>query len=577
MGVVMMVEEKENLYALLRDSGNVLGISRSTMVALEAMIDVIKSLKCSADNVEEIYQEFVDAVNSSQPKVVPLMRLIKEFEWELKTYRNADLQERRTQAVNILERKLKGYKSSIKKLIETGAPLIRDGEMIVVHMASYMVTRLLIRAKQVLHRNFKVIVLDQLAVRSREAISALTEVGIEHITVPARDLGHYLEGSSKLIAAAATITKDHKIMAAAGTTNIVNSCKLNRVPAYMLTPSYHFYNRSYKDLNIHKESKSICDGNCQYDLTSHSHDILDMDRFDFFVTEHGIMKNEEYMARYGGEERSYRGQRPVEAHIGEIKEEEMKILQGNKIKNTLGYHVKKGYNIAELANQYIKQWEEKRLERDKMKDSQHLPPCICLSRKIGVGSLEIAGVLSEMVGYPVINREILEHIANSANLSDKTVHLFDGRYPGKLREFVSMAFGEKSFVQSDYTKHMFDVVFSMAGLGPAIFVGRGIHLALPRDRVLAVRIVSSRESRIERIVNASNISNEQAEDIINKVDREQGAFFRNVYRKKGVSADEFDLVISADHIRDARLAAELITLSFQKKFGEIEGLSEAAN
>ena len=252
-------------------------------------------------------------------------------------------------------------------------------------------------------------------------------------------------------------------------------------------------------------------------------------------------------------------------------------VHSDSAKYKLGYHVKKGYSIADLANQYIKQWEEKRLERDSKKEPQLLPPSICLSRKIGAGATEIAGVLSEMAEYPVINREILEHIADEANLSDKTVRLFDGRYPGKLREFISMAFGEKSFVQSDYIKHMFDVVFSMAGLGPAIFVGRGIHLALPRDRVLAVRIVSSRESRIKRIVRVANISEVRAEEVLDQVDREQGAFFKNVYGKKSAPVDEFDLVINCDHIQDGRLAAELISLSFQKKFGQMEGLSEAAN
>jgi len=189
----MKAEEKENLYGLLRDSGDVLGTSRATMVALGAMIDVVKS---------------------SQPKIVPLLQLIREFERESKAYLNADLQDRRKQAVEILERKLKSYRASIKRVIETGTPLVQDGEMIVVHMASYMVTNLLIRAKQALKRKFKVIILQQLVVRSKQAINALTDVGIEHIIAPAHDLGHYLESSNKLFAAAATITKDRKVMAA---------------------------------------------------------------------------------------------------------------------------------------------------------------------------------------------------------------------------------------------------------------------------------------------------------------------------------------------------------------------------
>ena len=294
----MKAEEKENLYGLLRDSGDVLGTSRATMVALGAMIDVIKSLKCSEDNVGELYQEFVDVVKSSQPKIVPLLQLISEFERESKADLNADLQDRRKQAVEILERKLKSYRASIKRVIENGTPLVQDGEMIVVHMASYMVTNLLIRAKQALKRKFKVIILQQLVVRSKQAINALTDVGIEHIIAPAHDLGHYLESSNKLFAAAATITKDRKVMAAAGTANIVNSCNLNGIPAYLLAPSYHFFNGTCDELNIHEANEEICDEDCQYNLMSHSHDLLDVNRFDFFINEHGIMEKEAFMAQY---------------------------------------------------------------------------------------------------------------------------------------------------------------------------------------------------------------------------------------------------------------------------------------
>ena len=72
-----------------------------------------------------------------------------------------------------------------------------------------------------------------------------------------------------------------------------------------------------------------------------------------------------------------------------------------------------------------------------------MPPTICFSRKIGVGALEIADILAEQTGYRVVDSEILEHIANQAKLSEKTVALFDERYPGQIGELLSFAFREK--------------------------------------------------------------------------------------------------------------------------------------
>ena len=238
-----------------------------------------------------------------------------------------------------------------------------------------------------------------------------------------------------------------------------------------------------------------------------------------------------------------------------------------------GFHIVKGQNTTGLAGHNIRQWDERRLESIKGYGEEKLPPTICFSRRIGAGALEIAEIFASMLGCPVINREIIDHIADEAELSDKTVRLFDGRYPGKLREFVAMAFGEKSFVQSDYNKHLFNVVFSLAGMGSNVFVGRGIHLVLPRDRVLAVRITASREFRVRRIMDGMDLSLDQAELVLDRVDDEQRAFFRNVYGKKTAESGEFDLIINRDHIRDSRIAAKIISLAYGQKFG-IDGKGE---
>ena len=75
--------------------------------------------------------------------------------------------------------------------------------------------------------------------------------------------------------------------------------------------------------------------------------------------------------------------------------------------------------------------------------------------------------------------ELLEHIAQEAKLSQKTVAYFDKRYPGYLKEFAAFLFAKKSFIKSDYNRHLCNVVISLAGLEPTIFVGRGTHLILP--------------------------------------------------------------------------------------------------
>ena len=239
---------------------------------------------------------------------------------------------------------------------------------------------------------------------------------------------------------------------------------------------------------------------------------------------------------------------------------------------TPGTYGKTRPNAAELADRYIREWEEKRLTKKNMASGPMIPAAICFSRKIGVGALEVADILAEKIGYRVVDREILEHIASQAKLSEKTVALFDECYPGKINEFLSFVFGEKAFIKSDYARNLFSAVYSMAGLEPTIFVGRGAHLLLPRNRVLAVRCICSKEHRISRLAKIFHVPETEAESKLAHIDKEQKDFFKSVYGKKDASPYEFDMIINFDYITQPQWAAEIVAQAFKAKFG-----SETAN
>lgn len=232
-----------------------------------------------------------------------------------------------------------------------------------------------------------------------------------------------------------------------------------------------------------------------------------------------------------------------------------------------GMYAKKTAGAAELAESFVLDWEKKRLEELKsQKGTATIPFTVCFSRKIGVGALEVADFLAEKTGYRVVDREILEYMARESKCSEKIIGLFDERYPGKLAEFLYLAFGERSFIQSDYTRHLFSAVIASAGLGPSIFVGRGCHMVLPRDRVLAVRFIASMARRVERLSEILELTEEEAERILDQTDREQRDFFRKVYGKKEARAEEFDIVINLDYVTDVDGAANIVKEAFRTRF-----------
>jgi len=242
-------------------------------------------------------------------------------------------------------------------------------------------------------------------------------------------------------------------------------------------------------------------------------------------------------------------------------------VYGGTAKYVPGMYVNMKPKTSESVDQYFREWEKKTLETKKEPPAPHMPPAICFSRKIGVGALEVADILAEKIGYRVVDREIIEYIAKKAKIREDTISIFDELYPGKMNEFIALLFGEKSFIKSDYNRHLFRAVLSMAYLGPTIFVGRGAHLILPRDRVMVVRFISDKQHRINRLHRLLEVEKKEAESNLSQVDKEQREFFKKVFGKKDAPSYEFDVVINFDYIGDPQAAAAIVETTFLKKFG----------
>jgi cytidylate kinase len=232
-----------------------------------------------------------------------------------------------------------------------------------------------------------------------------------------------------------------------------------------------------------------------------------------------------------------------------------------------GFYARKRPSAAQMAEQYIREWDQKRLKaRERLSAGDEIAATICFSRKIGVGALEVADILADKIKFRVADREILETVANDKKLAAETVAFFDERYPGKMIELTAMLFGEKSFIMSDYIRNIISAIFAMAETGSTIFVGRGAHLFLPRERVMAVRFICSDEHRINRLSRILDIDAKEAGTLLKKKDREQREFFKKAFGRKEALPYEFDLVINFDYIKSPVAAAAVVATAFKEKF-----------
>ena len=227
-----------------------------------------------------------------------------------------------------------------------------------------------------------------------------------------------------------------------------------------------------------------------------------------------------------------------------------------------GFYTKQKTSAADSANRYIGDWEKSHQTMEQVE----IFPTICLSRKIGVGAVEIADIVAKKIEYRTVDRQIMERITKENRFSKKIAMIFDQRFPGKINKFLPRLFTETAFDDNEYNRHLFSTMFSIAYLGPTIFVGWGAHLVLPRERVFAVRFVCSQTYRINRLSRILHIDQGKIEKILEKLDTEQRDFFRNVYGIEEASSSEFDMVINCSYIGEPEMAADIIEKNFKRRF-----------
>ena len=283
----MNIIDREKLYSLFRDHGEVLGTNRTTMTVLQSFINAVKLLRCKREYLLIQYAELIEIIKSTEPRIVPLIHLIEQFETEIMAYADASYDEIKNQTVRILKQKIKLFESMTEKVILVGRQYVRDNDVIITHSASTVVERILVEAKKELNRKFSVIILKQDFLRTKQMITCLTEASIEHIIVPEYSLSLQLEKATKMFIGAVSITHDKQAVAVVGTANVVSFCHINHIPVYLFVKSLKFSHQPHTRQHIYLKEVDMLQDGCGYHLTTHSHDLIDLKLVDHLITENG--------------------------------------------------------------------------------------------------------------------------------------------------------------------------------------------------------------------------------------------------------------------------------------------------
>ena len=282
------------MYKLIREMSDVQGTAKMTVLCLNAFIESIRQLKCKREQFDSLYKELAQAVRKSQPNIVPLMHLLEYFELDMgrEITPEMDLEQVKKISIKCLEERISQFRRHTDRVTENGLPYISNRDVIIVHSASTVVINILIQARQQLNKDFRVIILDMCMERTRQSVQALKEARIQYTVVPAHNLSHHIDDATKMFVGAMTITKDRKIVAPVGTAGTISLCRLHGIKVHLFANTLNFSHRTSMEQQIFQVEEEAQIGTTDFSLTTHSHDLVNLNFIDHIVTEIGEVSDQ---------------------------------------------------------------------------------------------------------------------------------------------------------------------------------------------------------------------------------------------------------------------------------------------
>jgi len=279
------------LDALFRDIVKFYSSSQTSIITLNAITAAITELECPTEDFKMELTTVCDIIKNSQPRMFPIDNLIILLEKELQEkdyFSDKDIEARKTAVTKIIESLEERLNNDMNELATQGVKHIEDGDHIILHSVEEGAELLLPEAKR-MGKNFEVLILRQDLVKTKQVINILDTAGIKYTVVPEWDLIHFFDKVNKLFIGAYALTVDGKFVSDSGTSNIVSECHIHKLPVYLFSPTLEITNTFSRDQNIYLKDESVSESGSDYNLISHSSDIVSLDLVDHIITEHGAI------------------------------------------------------------------------------------------------------------------------------------------------------------------------------------------------------------------------------------------------------------------------------------------------
>lgn len=204
------------------------------------------------------------------------------------------------------------------------------------------------------------------------------------------------------------------------------------------------------------------------------------------------------------------------------------------------------------------------------------PFVITLSREVGSGGRTIGRKLAERLGVRFSDKELVGALQAKLNLTAERIEEMKGKKKRWLDDFIQLVApvpmsgmivdGDSDYItEYNLSKDVNDVfeaekeiLNGIADQGSCVIAGRsGFFVLKNRPNKVDILITASRENRIARIMRKQNLSREQAEDVINSVDKARDNYVKRYTGQSRYDARNYHIVLNMDYLTEDK-AVDLI-------------------
>jgi cytidylate kinase len=182
---------------------------------------------------------------------------------------------------------------------------------------------------------------------------------------------------------------------------------------------------------------------------------------------------------------------------------------------------------------------------------------VCISREAGAGGGTIGRLVGTRLGWKLYDHEILEVIAQRMEVTADQVLALDELSPGLVQDWLLPLREEHYAPQEAYLDHLAKLITAIGQAGCSVIVGRGANFLLPRDEILAVRIIAPLKVRAQRLAEKMGVSVRTARRAARDLDNRRLRFARTMYHVDAADPHHYDMVVDSASL-GIEIAAEVI-------------------